>query len=87
MLPLVKLRVKVGPKGQIVIPKILREAYRIRERGYVIIEPTSNGLLVKGVEDPREIVKWIRKRRSRIKYSKTARLGELALVDLEEEFE
>ncbi len=28
---MVRLRVKVGPKGQAVIPKVLWEAYRIRE--------------------------------------------------------
>lgn len=82
---MVKLKIKVGPKGQIVIPKILREAYKIREGGYVIIEPKDNKLVLRGVEDPRDILQWIRERRKRIK-GKEARLGDLAKIDFEEEF-
>jgi len=83
---LVRIRVKVGPKGQIVIPKVFREVYRIREGGYVILEPADDKLIVRGVEDPEEVLEWIRKRRERIK-GKEARLGDLIKVDLEEEFE
>ena len=63
MKPVVKLRIKVGPKGQIIIPKVLREAYGIKEGGYVIIEPEDDKLIIRGVEDPRVILKWIRERR------------------------
>ncbi len=83
---MVKLRIKVGPKGQIVIPKIFREAYRIREGGYVILEPADDKLILRGVEDPRDVLMWIRERRKRIG-GKEARLGDLAKIDLEEEFE
>ena len=83
---MVKLRVKVGPKGQIVIPKIFREAYGIKEGGYVTLEPTDNGLVLKGVEDYKDVIAWIRERRRTLK-SGVARLGELESVDLEEEFE
>ena len=41
--------------------------------------------MIKGVEDPREILQWIRERRKKIK-GREARLGDLAKVDLEEEF-
>ena len=84
---MVKLKVKVGPKGQIVIPKIFRKAYRIKEGGYVTLEPTERGLLIRGIEEPEEIIEWIRKRREIIKCTRIARLGELAKIDLEEEFE
>ena len=83
---MVRLKVKVGPKGQIVIPKMFREAYRIKEDGYAIIEPTDKGLLIKGIEEPDEIVKWIRERRKSVKCSRIARLGDLVGIDLEEEF-
>jgi len=86
VIPIVKLRIKVGPKGQIVIPKIFREAYRIREGGYVILEPAEDKLILRGVEDPREVLAWIRERRKRVGGGE-ARLGDLARVDLEEEFE
>jgi len=83
---LVRIRIKVGPKGQIVIPKIFREAYRIKEGGYVILEPAEGELKLRGVEDPKEVLNWIRERRKRLG-GKEARLGDLARVDLEEEFE
>ena len=83
---MVKLRVKVGPKGQIVIPKIFREAYKIKEGGYAILEPEEDGLKIRGVASPEEVIEWIRERRKRIG-GKQARLGELLSVSLEEEFE
>ncbi len=83
---MVKLRIKVGAKGQILIPKILREEYRIKEGGMVIIEPREEGVLVRGIEDPDSLIKWIKERRKRIP-GKKGRIGELAEVDLEEEFE
>jgi len=82
---MVKLRIKVGPKGQIIIPKIFREAYKIKEGGYAILEPTDEGLILKGVEKPENIVAWIRERRKKVE-GKIAKLGDLARVDLEEEF-
>jgi len=83
----VRLRIRVGPKGQIVIPKMFRDAYRIKEGGYAIIEPTERGLLIRGIENPEEVIEWIKKRRESLRYSREARLGDLAEVDLEEEFE
>ena len=82
---MVRLRVKVGPKGQIVIPKMFRDAYRIKEGGYAVIEPRDDGLLIRGLEDPEEVLEWIRRRES-IRCARGARLGDLAEVDLEEEF-
>ncbi len=86
VLLMVKLKVKVGPKGQIVIPKLLREAYGIKEGGYVIIEPLDDKLVIRSIEDPQETLQWIRERRRRLK-GKIARLGELKEIDLEEEFD
>lgn len=83
---MVRLRVRVGPKGQIVIPKALREAYRIMEGGYAILEPEEDGLRIRGAPPPEEVLQWIRERRTRLR-AKRARLGELAGIDLEEEFE
>ncbi len=82
---MVRLRVKVGPKGQVIIPKVLREAYRIREGGYAVIEPRDDGILVRGVEEPEEVLKWVRERRKRLG-GKVARLGELTEAELEWEF-
>ena len=81
-----KILVKVGPKGQIVIPEALREAYRIAENGYVILEPGKEGIRIRSAQPPEDVIKWIRERRARLRARK-ARLGDLGNVDLEEEFE
>ncbi len=38
---------KVGPKGQITIPKELRDRYHLKEGEEVLILPSDNGILVK----------------------------------------
>lgn len=63
---MVRLRVKVGPKGQIVIPKTLREAYHIVEGGYAILEPREDGLQIHGAPPPEKVLRWIRERRIRL---------------------
>ena len=83
---MVSFRLKVGPKGQIVIPKVFRETYKIREGGFVFIKPGKDGILIRGVEDPDKLIEWIKERRSRLRGLK-GRLGELSNVDLEGEFE
>jgi AbrB family looped-hinge helix DNA binding protein len=80
---MVKLRLKVGPKGQIIIPKILREKYRIRENDYVFIEVRDNELVITRAPSIDETLEWIRLRRKRLK-ARQAVLGELSEVDLEE---
>jgi len=80
---MVKLRLKVGPKGQIIIPKILREKYRIRENGYVFIELRDDELVITRAPSIDETLEWIRLRRKRLK-ARQAVLGELSEVDLEE---
>lgn len=74
---------KVGPKGQVVIPKLLREKYRIRENDYVLVELREDELAIKGAESLEDTLKWLRERRG---LGKEARLGDLAEVDLEVEF-
>jgi len=78
-----KLRLKVGPKGQIIIPKILREKYRIRENDYVFIELRDDELVITRAPSIDETLEWIRLRRKRLK-ARQAVLGELSEVDLEE---
>jgi AbrB family looped-hinge helix DNA binding protein len=83
---MLKLRLKVGPKGQIIIPKILREKYGIRENDYVFIEIRDNELVITRAPSIDESLEWIRLRRKRLK-TRQASLGELSEVDLEEEFD
>lgn len=78
-----KLRLKVGPKGQIVIPKILREKYGIKENDYVLVEVKDKELAITRAPSIEETLEWIKVRRKRLK-AKQANLGDLAEVDLEE---
>lgn len=52
----------------------------------MFLEPSEQGLILRGTEPPSVVLEWIRERRDRLraKGARTARLGELANVDLEE---
>jgi len=43
-------RVKVSAKGQVVIPKPIREAYHLREGTQILFVPVEEGVLIKPVE-------------------------------------
>ena len=72
--PMVKLRLKVGPKGQIVIPKILREKYGIKENGYVLVDVRDDELAITRAPSVDETLEWIRLRRARLR-ARQATLG------------
>ncbi|MEM2133911.1 MAG: AbrB/MazE/SpoVT family DNA-binding domain-containing protein [Candidatus Freyarchaeota archaeon] len=44
-------KVKVSSKGQIVIPKPIREFYHIKEGDEILIIPTERGVLIKRKEE------------------------------------
>jgi len=83
---MVKLKIKVGPKGQIIIPKPLREAYNIKEGGNVLIEPREDGILIRKIMSEEELFKWMKERKRKLK-AKTGILGELSQISLEMEFD
>jgi transcriptional regulator, AbrB family len=84
------IRVKVGKKGYIVLPKLVRELVGIKENeelilrveeGRVVLEPEKKVELS-------ELRKRIHEHLKRISYVKTKpKLGELKNVALEDEFE
>ncbi|MCS7138620.1 MAG: AbrB/MazE/SpoVT family DNA-binding domain-containing protein [Crenarchaeota archaeon] len=86
---MVELKVKVGEKGQILIPKILRERYGIEEGKNVMIEPTEEGVLIRGRPSPQEIMSRLNNHVEYLKRLKVSgpRLGELKKTYLEIEFE
>ncbi len=50
---MVKLRARLGPKGQVVIPHVFRKSYGLVPGSEVLIEDTSRGVLIeKPVDDP-----------------------------------
>lgn len=47
---------KLGPKGQIVIPKDIRERFSLKEGATLTFEVAGNSILVKPEPSPEEIV-------------------------------
>jgi len=86
---LVELRIKVGPKGQILIPKVFRDRYGLKEGDAVVIEPEEDGVLIRGRPSARETEQEIERHVSELSARGITgpRLGELKKVCLEMEFE
>lgn len=63
---MVKLRLKVGPKGQIVLPKIVRDKLGIKPRSYVIADLKENELTLERGLDIDELLNWLKKSRKPI---------------------
>lgn len=84
-----ELRIKVGPKGQILIPKVLRDRYALEEGDVVVIEPGEEGVLIRGRPSTQETEQEIDRHLSELKAKGITgpRLGELKKVYLEMEFE
>jgi len=84
------VKVVVGRKGYIIIPKSIRELVGIKE-GDVLTLTVENGRIVLEPERKAslpEVAKRLREHEERVrKYAKEARLGDLVGVSLEEEFE
>lgn len=55
------IKVKLGGKGQLVIPKIVRESIGLRENGQAILEVKENAVEIKPLKDY-EIVKKMAER-------------------------
>lgn len=63
MILMVKLRLKVGPKGQIVLPKVVRDKLGVKPRSYVVIDFNEDELIIKRGLDLEELLKWLNKTR------------------------
>ncbi|RLI24617.1 AbrB/MazE/SpoVT family DNA-binding domain-containing protein [Candidatus Bathyarchaeota archaeon] len=85
------LRLKVGRKGYIILPKAIREAVGIDEGDEVIVE-IRNGIVLKPARRKVDVEKLKRSLRKQVEIlkeipgRKEPRPGELAQVYLEEEF-
>ncbi|MGA2238061.1 MAG: AbrB/MazE/SpoVT family DNA-binding domain-containing protein [Candidatus Bathyarchaeia archaeon] len=86
---MVELRIKVGPKGQILIPKVFRDRYGLKEGDAIVIEPEEDGVLIRGRPSTQETEREIERHLSELKAKgiRGPRLGELKTVYLEMEFE
>jgi len=84
------LRLKVGRKGYIILPKAIREAVGIEEGDEVIVE-IKDGIVLKpvrkvSIEKLREALRRHRELLKRIQGRREPKPGELSKVSLEEEF-
>lgn len=86
---MVKLKLRVGEKGQVLIPKLFRDRYGIREGEEIAMEPREEGLLLKGKPSRQEALASLREHASKITaiHSKSPKLGELRSVYHEKEYE
>ena len=65
---MIKQEMKVGPKGQIVIPKIFREQKKIYPGDKVFIELREEGIIIeKPLEDPLKVFERVSKNGKHIK--------------------
>lgn len=62
---MVKLKTKLGPKGQMVIPKILREKLGIKSGSTLLIDEEGGKIIIEKL-DVDEFIQWIRKTRKKI---------------------
>jgi len=58
VIPMVRAKVKVGAKGQIVIPKILREMLGIEPKKFVTIEMQEDRAVILR-KSTKELVEWL----------------------------
>jgi bifunctional DNA-binding transcriptional regulator/antitoxin component of YhaV-PrlF toxin-antitoxin module len=61
---MVKLKLKIGHKGQVVLPKIARET-RLN-LSYVIADPEEDGLTMRRGQGMGELLDWLRRSRKTI---------------------
>ncbi|MCD6492456.1 MAG: AbrB/MazE/SpoVT family DNA-binding domain-containing protein [Archaeoglobaceae archaeon] len=62
---MVKLRVKIGAKGQVVIPKVIREKLGIGP-GRILLIDEKNGKIVIEKFDVDEFIDWVKRTRRKI---------------------
>ncbi|MBS7281494.1 MAG: AbrB/MazE/SpoVT family DNA-binding domain-containing protein [Candidatus Freyarchaeota archaeon] len=58
---MVKLKLRVGPKGQIVLPKIVRDKLSIKPRSYVIADLKEDELTLRRGLDNRRTIRMAEK--------------------------
>ena len=62
---MVKLKVKVGAKGQVVIPKVIRDKLGIKP-GEILLVDEKDGKIVMEKCDVEEFIEWVKKTRKKI---------------------
>ncbi|BDC18863.1 AbrB/MazE/SpoVT family DNA-binding domain-containing protein [Acidianus sp. HS-5] len=84
------LRIEVGKKGYIIIPKDIRDLLGIKEGDRLILSVYDGKIILEPERkiNVSEILKRLEEHHARISsYAKSAKLGDLANSSLEEEFD
>ncbi len=85
---MVALKLRLGKKGYLIIPKIIRTRYGFEEGGWVLVELRDDGILLRPANDIERLKEFFRSHVDRLRELNTAspKPGELKGVSLEEEF-
>ena len=79
---MVELKVRLGQKGQLVIPKIFREAYKMYPEQEVIIKEEQEGVLIKKqTNDPIALLEKISQEAAKIRKGKKVRIDPNAIYE------
>jgi len=57
---MVRLRLRVGPKGQIVLPQFIREKLGIRPKSFIVVDFGDEYLSIKREFGAEEVVSWLK---------------------------
>jgi len=79
VIPMVRVKVKVGAKGQIVIPKMLRDVLGIEPKKFVTIEMQEDRAVILR-RSTKELVEWL-------KANRTPVASDVSRYSLENEFD
>lgn len=72
---MVELKVRLGSKGQLVIPKIFREVYKMYPEQEVIIKDTEEGVMIKKqTDDPIALLDRISQEAAKIRKGRKIKL-------------
>ncbi|MEM3004969.1 MAG: AbrB/MazE/SpoVT family DNA-binding domain-containing protein [Candidatus Bathyarchaeia archaeon] len=53
-----RIKIRLGEKGQLVIPKVVREHVGLHERGYAVIEVKERSLEIKQIAKKDVVKEW-----------------------------
>ena len=86
---MVKLKLKIGEKGQVLIPKLFREKYRMKEGEEVTVELREEGIFLKGRPSKEEVRGYLRDHATELTSMGIlgCKLGDLKRAYLEMEYE
>jgi len=73
------VRLKVGEKGEVLIPKLFRDKYGIKNGEEILMEPREDGLLLRGRPSKEEALLALRRHSLKVRSLniKGSKLGEL----------